>query len=75
MANPMITFTERLKSTIVPADHQSASKNIELISQYFDDRISENEAGNKAFFLLLYSLNFFCTHNGIFRSNSNYCSS
>lgn len=45
MANPMITFTERLKSTINPPDNHSASKNIELISQYFDDRISENEAG------------------------------
>lgn len=54
MANPMITFTERLKSTIVPPDNQSASKNIELISQYFDDRISENEAGNIFFFTLKY---------------------
>lgn len=46
MANPIITFTERLKSSIGTQDTRSASKSIELISQYFDDRISQNEAGN-----------------------------
>lgn len=56
MANPMITLTERLKSTIVPQDHQSALNNIQLISQYFDDHISKNEAGNCILFFTFLNL-------------------
>lgn len=48
----VITLLEELKATIDTGNYNLAHKKIELISQFFNDQLTQNEAGLLGIFLL-----------------------
>lgn len=54
MSSDVILFCEQLKSTINCRDTKRASKYLDAIDQYFNDRISENEIGLYSQFVDMY---------------------